>query len=80
MNNPRWLIEGVKQYEIAAYSECFFLPRRPVDLAYSEGEDDCLIHADDCYLMFNAVEMEKTRFISRNDPVDKNVYITCFCI
>lgn len=55
----------------------FFLPRRPVDLAYSEGGDDCLIHADDCYLMFNAVEMEKTRFISRND---KNVYITCFCI
>lgn len=48
----------MKQYEIAAYSECFFLPRRPVDLAYSEGEDDCLIHADDCYLMFNAVEME----------------------
>lgn len=71
----------MKQYEIAAYSECFFLPRRPVDLASSEGGgDDCLIHADDCYFMFNAVEMEKTRFISRNDPVDKNVYITCFCI
>lgn len=70
----------MKQYEIAEYSECFFLPRRPVDLAISEGGDDCLIYADDCYLMFNAVEMEKTRFICRNDPVDKNVYITCFCI
>lgn len=58
----------------------FFLPRRPVDLAYSERGDDCLIHADDCYFMFIAVEMEKTRFISRNDPVDKIVYITCFCI
>lgn len=86
MNNPRWLLEGVERYEIAAYSECFkkkphmCLPRRLVDLAYSQEGVDCLIYADDCWFMFNAVEMEKTRFISRNDPVDKNVYITCFCI
>lgn len=60
MNNPCWLLERVERYEIVAYSECLkkkpthiCLPRRLVDLAYSQGGVDCLIHADDCCLMLS---------------------------
>lgn len=72
--------------ELAAYSEYFrkqthkFLHIWLVNLSHSGGEDEGLFHADDCYLMFNAVAMEKTPSISRIDSVDNNVYIPWFCI
>lgn len=72
--------------ELTAYSDYFrkqshiFIHIWLVNLAYSGGEDEGLFHADDYCLMFNAVAMEKTPSISRNDSVDNNVYITCLCI
>lgn len=40
-------------------------------------EDMLFFHTYDFCL---EIEMEKTRFFSLDDPVDKNVYITCFGI